>query len=319
MNFKKLLPFLTGLVVFASCGSMKLATITTPIQPQAVQELQGSNLAVVPPEVALVASRAEFDLRDVKIEINGQEIKLMGRFLEEINDMDLGKVGVLDTNIFKKAKVDTADLSAHFADLLIQRLDGAKDFQYPINVNIPTAGDYSSRPLVYDFSKFPQTSSFVPESKPLKPIFSSVAIGDAADYVLKAKVSVRSDIFEILNDDVYIQNKFISAPHKPSKGDYYLSLLAYMDFQLIDSKTGKIVMDQKTKQNMAITYVSRKTEYLPINKNDAAAYAKYFRTYDFAKNAKAVVGELATGIIPALRPIYSNINQYVKVEKTTTP
>jgi len=248
--------------------------------------------------------------------VQGQSFSLGGRLLEETEDMNLGKVGVLDTNIYKKAKVNTEGLAEFFAARLANSLDSRADIRIPLNQDKPDAGEYSSRPLVYDITKYPYTATFAEGSKARPPLFSLVAIGgSAADYRLDMNVTVRSEIFEILTTDQYIQNKYISALHKSAKGDYYLSFLAYVRFSLVDVKTGKVVMNEKTKTGALIAYTVSDEIHLSIANKDAAAYQKYLRTYDFDASAKAILAELADGLAPFLRPLYKNANRYVKTEE----
>lgn len=299
----------------ASCGSMKLATVTTEIAPESVMPFAGSSLAIVAPEIDLEPSTSKVDLREAELTVNGQKIQLMGRYLDEVDDMFLGRVGILDTNIFKKAKVDVASLGGTFASLLLKGLEGKEDFRFPINPEQLGAGDYSSRPLVYDFTAYPYAADYAPDGKSLESVFSAVTLGGGGDLSLDIVVTIRSDVVEILTDDVYIQNKYLGADHQPHAGDYYLITYAYVSYELKDAKTGKVVLNQKTNKASIATYVVDRVEYLPVKNKDAEAFATYFRTYDFNRNAEALVTELAHGMIPAFRPVYRNLNQYVKVEE----
>jgi hypothetical protein len=307
----------SSFILLGSCASMKLGTVTTPMEPPIAATVRGAGLVVSPPVIQLSASRPEFDLRGVTMEVQGQRFSLGGRYLETIDDMDLGRVGVLDTNIFKKAQIDVAALSTYAGSRIVDGISGRTDIRILVNRDKPDIGEYSSRPLVYDFSKYPWVGTFDPQGRPLPALFGDVSAGSVAagnNYLLSVTLTIRSEIYEILQDDVNVQNKYLTAPHKPGKGDYYLDFLSYAAFSLKD-RSGKVVMDEKTPQAFPTAYTRSRQLYLPVKNRDADAYANYFRSYDFNADAKAIVDEIVDAIIPAFRPLYRNLNQYVAVEE----
>jgi hypothetical protein len=83
---------------------MKLATVRTQIEPTIAATARGKSLKVAPVEIQLSAARSEFDLRGVTVSVNGQTFSLGGRYLETTDDMDLGKVGVLDTTSSRRPR-----------------------------------------------------------------------------------------------------------------------------------------------------------------------------------------------------------------------
>jgi hypothetical protein len=296
---------------------MKLATVTTPLEPAISERARGSSLLVSPAAIRLSASRAEFDLRDVTVSVNGEVFTLGGRYLETIDDIDLGKVGVLDTNIFKKARVDEAALSAYATTRIAESAAGNQDIRIPIDRQSPDVGEYSSRPLVYDLTKYPWVGTFDAAGQPLPPLFSGVSAvpgGAAADYTLSVELTIRSEVFEILGNDVSIQDRYRFTSHKPTMGDYYLSFLAYATFKLTD-RSGAVVMDEKTKQAFPVVFGAGAQIYLPVQNKDADGYAKYFRGYDFNVDARSIVDRIVDQIVLVLRPLYRNVNQYVKVDE----
>ncbi len=299
--------------LLGSCASMKLATVRTQIEPTIAATARGKSLKVAPVEIQLSAARSEFDLRGVTVSVDGQTFNLGGRYLETTDDMDLGKVGVLDTNIFKKAKVDVESLSDYATDRLVKAIGGTSDIRILINPDKPDVGELSTRPLVYDLTKYPWVGQFDPAGQALPPVFSKVITGAPADYTLSVKLEIRSEIYEILEDSTYVQNKFISADHKPAKGDYYLDFVAFANFKLTDA-SGKVVMDDKTRQAYPVGYAPSRQLYLPVKNRDATAYAKYFRSYDFSADARGIVDRVVDNLVTVFRPLYSNLNQYVKEE-----
>lgn len=309
--------FLAGATaIFSSCIGMQLATVTTQDTPNIARVAQDSSLYIAPVELNLTSSRAEFDLRDVTVSINGQEFKLGGRYLEEIEDSDLGEVGILDTNIFLKADVDTEILAKYLANYLGENISGDKDIRIPFNKNQPDAALYSSLPLIYDFSQYPWVSSVDPNGEALDPIFKEIDQNPVnADYELSISIDFRSEVFEILSTDQYIQNKHMMANHKPEKGDYYLSYFVILNYTLTDTISREIVMTEKSPQTTIQTRGIRNYTYLPIANKDADAYAKYFRSYDFTEAAEGILSQLADTMLLSFRPMYTHINKYVKVEE----
>jgi len=86
-------------------------------------------------------------------------------------------------------------------------------------------------------------------------------------------------------------------------------------FSLTDARTGAVLMTEKTEQALPIAYVEGAFEYVPVKNKDAAAYATFFRSYDFTATAEALVDRVADNLVPAFRPVYYNAVTWVKVEE----
>lgn len=315
----KIASALVASAALASCASMQRQSVSNLIQPPLTSVARGATLAIERAEVNLTSSRAEFDLRGTSVTVtvgdSSQTIELGGRYLETDDDFDLGQVGVLDTNIFKKSGVDARALGVRLSERLLAGITGSGDFRLPINRAYPDAGDYATRKIVYDYTVTPYAESIDEASPPLAPIFAKATSPVNADYRLAVSVDIRSEIFEILADNGYNSNSFGIMDRKPAKGDYYLTYTAYAEFSLVNARTGEVLMTEKTKQAIPLAYVEGDFEYVPVKSKDAAAYATFFRSYNFAATAEALVDRVADNLVPAFRPVYQNAVLWVKVEE----
>ncbi|MBN1241885.1 MAG: hypothetical protein JXA15_04165 [Spirochaetales bacterium] len=303
----------------ASCAGMQRQSVSTLYEPPLGGVAAGSTLAIERADITLSSSRSEFDLRGVSVTVTAgdstQTIELGGRYLETDDDWDLGEVGVLDTNIFKKSGVDARALGVRLSERLLAGITGAADLRLPINRAYPDAGEYSSRKITYDYTVTPYAATVDEASAPLAPIFSASPSPVNSDYRLAVSVDIRSEILEILADYGYNTSSFGILDRKPAMGDYYLTYKAYVEFSLVDARTGDVLMTEKTEQALPLAYVEGAFEYVPVKNKDAAAFSTFFRSYDFTAAAEALVDRVADNLVPAFRPVYYNSVTWVKVEE----
>ncbi|ULQ61095.1 hypothetical protein K7I13_07535 [Brucepastera parasyntrophica] len=314
--------------LFISCATRQAVTITTAEYPAIASSVQDASLSLQDVEVELSSSRFDLiDLRDATLSVNGVDVPLAGKFMEEERKSGIGQVGVLDTNIFAKSGLKDAYLTDYFFKKMENLLSTQEDYVIPISRSQRTYGDYATRPLIYDLSDYtlqyankPYPYSFDPEGETLTPVFTKILTGGAADYILTISVDVESEVYEILEPDS--NPNLAPKDHKPVTGDYFLYRAASAKFSLKNSQTGEILISQKTKQPFSlkgpspIGYMVQNYVYLPVANKDAAAYAKYFRNYNFTDSANEILDMLAEELIRLFRPFYVNVNDYVKVEKT---
>lgn len=309
---------LVAAAALASCAGMQRQSVSNLIEPP-LAVARGATLAVERADVELTSSRSEFDLRGVSVTVtagdSAQTIELGGRYLETDNDFDLGEVGVLDTNIFKKSGVDARALGVRLAKRLQDGITGAGDIRLPVNRAYPDAGEYATRKIAYDYTVTPYAASVDEGSAPLAAIFAAAPNPVTADYRLSVSVDIRSEILEILADYGYNTSSFGIMDRKPAKGDYYLTYKAYAEFSLVNARTGEVLVDEKTKQAIPLAYVLGAFELVPVKNKDAAAYSTFFRSYDFTATAEALVDRVADNLVPAFRPVYHNTVIWVKVEE----
>lgn len=314
---KKIFLFASMLVVLlSSCASTKLVTEVSITEPVSVQIPAGSSIYVEPDLYFSGLSNDFLDLRDVTVSINGSEpISLGGRYLEKKSDMKLGSIGVLDTNIFKKAGLSEKEMSDYFVETLINKITTNEDYYFNYFEDSLNTYCYSTRPVIYDFETYPYGIT-IGDGDYIDPIFVP-GTEKNSDYKLKARVSIMNEIVEVLEDDISIQNQYMFEEHKPSEGDYYMAYTAYTEFSLIDNKTGKEVLNQKTRMpGVRVFYTDMENTYIPVENSNADAYAKYFREeFDFSDECKRVINKLINGMIPAFRVYYCNMNTRVKVEE----
>ena len=310
---------LVASAALVSCAGMQRQSISTLYQPPLATVAQGATLAVERADLTLSSSRSEFDLRGVSVTVTAgdstQTIDLGGRYLETDDDWDLGEVGVLDTNIFKKSGVDARALGVRLSERLLAGITGATDIRLPINRAYPDAGEYSTRKIVYDYTVTPYAATIDEGSAPLAPIFSAAPSPVNSDYRLAISVDIRSEILEILEDYGYNTSSFGIMDRKPAKGDYYLTYKAYVKFSLVNARSGETLMTEKTEQPLPIAFVEGAFEYIPVKNKDAAAFSTFFRGYDFTATAEALVDRVADNLVPAFRPVYYNTVTWVKVEE----
>ena len=310
---------LTGIILvltLSSCASMKLTTVSEPCNKALFEQLKGKSLSVETVELDLASSRQEFDLRGASITINGQTIELGDTYLERTEDMDLGEVGVVDTNIFKKAGLNSDELGGLIEEKIIAMLDENVDIYLPVNRTQPDVGLYSNYAVVYDYSTIPYTYSVLGELPELETALNSVMKSDSgADYKLELSVIIQSEILQVLNIDQFSQSRFSYGEHVPQNGDYYLSLLLTVKYELSDNKTGEKILDQRTKLDSYLFQGLRDYIYIPVEAGNKDKYSRFFRDFDFSSYAEKLCNLTAEGVLPALRPLYLNMNKWVKVEE----
>jgi len=315
---KKILPVLVTITVLllGSCASMELTTISEDINTAYFEQFEDRSLSIEPVDVSLESSRAEFDVRGKTLTINGQTIELGDTYLERTDDMDLGAVGVVDTNIFKKAGINTDDLNSYIENALIELVGEDKDFFFPVNRSAVDIGSYSNRHVTYDFKTFPYTPSVEEGGESLGPIFKSVSVAKMnADFNLEITAAIRSEVFQILEDDEYIQSRVAFGERKPQKGDYYLSFMLLPEYKVINNKTGEVVFDKNTKLDSFLFHGFREQVYIPVESGNRDKYSKFFREFDFNSYAEEICDRLIEGILPGLRPMFQNMNKWVEVEE----
>lgn len=316
MNKKFFLLASMMIILLSSCASTKLVTKVSVTEPVSATIPAGSSIYVEPDLYFSGLSNDFLDLRDVTVSINGSApISLGGRYLEKKNDMNLGNIGVLDTNIFEKAGLSEEKMSDYFVNTFINKIT-TKDDDYYFSYTEDSLNNYcySTRPVIYNFESYPYGVT-IGDGDYIDPIFVA-GTKDNSDYTLKAKVSIMNEVVEILETDLAIQNQYTFAEHKPSEGDYYMCYTAYTEFSLVDNKTNKEVLNQKTKMpGIYVFYTNIENKYLPIQNADADAYAKFFREFDFTDECERVINKLINGMLPAFRVYYSNNNMRVKVEE----
>jgi hypothetical protein len=197
-------------------------------------------------------------------------------------------------------------LSEYATDRLVKAIGGTSDIRILINPDKPDVGELSTRPIVYDLTKYPWVGQFDPAGQALPPVFSKVITGSPADYTLSVKLEIRSEIYEILEDSTYVQNKFISADHKPAKGDYYLD---FVGANSSSRRQRKVVMDDKTRQAYPAGSAFATTVSAAKNR-DADAYASTSGLRFRRGCGDRRLGRITCAVF---RPS-SQLNQYVKQE-----
>jgi len=305
------------LLVF-SCATYRIRTESVPTMPPNADALRGKSVGVLPTTVSFGASRFAIDLRDVKVTVNGQEVKLQDRHIAKDDDIALGKVGVLDVDILGKSKVDKAALGAFCQDVLVEGLGGKRDYNVPFfkGLGESNMGALSNRPYTLDRSVYPPKEVYADGPSPAT-LFSSVAARGAGsiegvDLVLRSEISISSEILEVLEGP----SSSISVDDKPiMKGDYFLSLFGSYRFSLVDAKTGAVVADEKTKGEWTTQPVLVRNMRVPAANGDAEAYAKYFRTVDFNAYARVAAAAALESVLPLFTPFYVNTYHSEKVEK----
>ncbi len=124
-----------------SCATYVYQAKTTTATAPYAQRLEGKTVGIVPFEVSFGAPRLTVDLRDSTLTVNGQEIKLQTRYIAHDENLDIGKFGVLDVNIFKKAGVHVAKVSEAVNKALVDGLSGKRDYQVPFMRGFGEDGD----------------------------------------------------------------------------------------------------------------------------------------------------------------------------------
>lgn len=300
-----------------SCASYRTRTESVPTLPPNSQTLSGKSVAIQPTALSFGASRLALDLRDVKMTVNGQEVILQKRFIATDDDLTLGKVGVLDVDILTKAKVDKAVAAGFCSRVLAGGLGGTRDYTVPFfkGLGESNMGTLSSRPYEVDNFAYPPVANYLPATGPTT-LFSSVETVPAgetggADLVFASDISISSEILEVIEP-----GSSISPDDKPlMKGDYFLSLFGSYRFSLRDAASGAVLVDEKTKSEWTTKPVLVKYYRIPVDKGDADAYAKYFRSVDFEPFVEKAAAAAIESALPLLVPFYVNTYHAVKVEK----
>lgn len=303
-----------------ACASYQIRTDSLPVVPAEVAKLQGKSVAVQPVEISFGSSRFAIDLRDLKLTVNGQEVQLQTRFIDEFDDMTLGHVGLLDVNIFAKTKVDAAKLSEFGGDLLVNAMEGKHDYHLPFfkGLGESNMGQLSNRPYSQDRSVNPPEDAYGATTGPATVYSSAVLLApgqapEGSDLILKTEISLSNEIVQVISNT---STMTVGSSGMPAKADdYFLSIFGSLLFTLADAKTGQVYVTEKSKSEWSMKPVLVRNIKLPVNKGDAAAFAKYFRTVDLQPYAQEAVQAALESMLPLVDSFYVNTFHSVKVEK----
>jgi len=315
---RKVFLIATALSVLVSCATYRIETRTVPVSVPYAEQVHGRTLGVEPFTVSFGASRLALDLRDVTLIVDGQEIKLRTRYITKEDDISLGKIGILDTNIFKKAKVSEKNVAEKVNEVLLRGLSGTYDYNIGFfkGLGESNMGQLSNRPVERDDSKYPPTFSYLPATGATS-YFSKVDFipvhteptNSGYDYVLTGEISISNDVVEVIEDPPS------SDMNKPKAGSYFITVLASVNMMLVDSKTGKVVIDENTKIDYPVRNAGSFNVPIDTPKGDAAAFAKYFRTVNLESYAVDQALVLLTAQFPKLAPFYASTFHNIKVDK----
>lgn len=321
MQFKRfLIPAAAAIAVLASCATYRIEPRYVEAKPAFAASLEGKTLALEPIEVTLGASRFAVDLRDVTLTVNGQEVVLQKRFLTEAEELGLGRFGVLDVNILKKAKTDAGRLSAYAGELLLSALDGSRDYAVPFfkGLGESNMGQLSNRPVDYDRSARPVKAVFDASAR-RSTLYSGVSVlpsasaPSPAELRLSAEILLDSEVVQIISNSSTMPADDSGMPAMP--GDYFLTMTASVLFHLYDAATDKEIATDKTKSEWALKPHTKKTIRIPARKGDADAYAKYFRSVELEPYAREAVKGAVDSILPLIDSFYVNTYHSIKAEK----
>lgn len=288
----------------------------TPLKP-------GTVIAVVQPEIDYNSTRFAIDLRDVKLTVNGQEIELQGKYIEEEEeDMSLGHIGILDVNIYKRLKVPERLTAALVLQDMLDHMGGTKHYHFPFINKLKEGemGIISDVPITMDTSTQPNTPVFT--ETPPEPFFKEIRVvrseEDTAgcDYVLVTEFSLSNEVVQVIEINEDVQRQYLRDQTRvPQNGDIFLCLTATVLFELRDVKTGKVLLSEKSKGFTRIWNYGYSQIYMPINRKDQEAYRKLIKGYDLPGMAAETIEKAMVPYYHLMLPFYVTTGHTVKVEE----
>jgi hypothetical protein len=233
---------------------------------------------------------------------------------EELDNDFEAEFGALRLNIFKRTKVDTSRLQNAFMSDLKKLVMGDSDYTVPFARGLKEgdAGDLSNRAIEYDRTTYPAKITFVGEK--LSPLFSEVVLLEneksaETDYILKGEVLVDNEIRQYKSA---AGRMMFGEDHVLAANDYYVYAKARLVFSLVERKTGKVIVTEKTKFEYPIGLSYEMKKYLPLS--DAS---KYYELDEFEKlNYDEYAADVMKGIVSKITPYVSSfVVNYVHAEK----
>lgn len=257
--------------------------------------------------------RSNIDLRGA-VKVNGRD--LFGTFLAEDKTPQLGRFGVLDTNIFTLAKTDKQAISAVVTADLQAFLSGQKEFRIGFfnGLGEGNYGELSSRAL--EVVSVDRPSPLKPVGAPLPPYYPSVTVGGQADLTLFSQLAIFSEVVEILAaPDPAPGATFAEIEKQPKVGEYWLRVNASVKYQLKDAQ-GQVVASDRDKFGYLINDIVQENYKVPVRLGDGDGFYKYFRTKDLLPYAKKAVSGFLESMTPRLAPFYVNTITMTEVKKS---
>jgi len=305
-------------LLFMSCQSFERVSYSEIVEPEHLNPVRGKVLGVYPTEIDFAAIRLALDLRDVEIEVNGQNMTLQKRYIAEIEDEDYGTLGLLDSNIFRRSGLDKENLSTYTRDLLVKGLENDMDYYvgYITGLGEGKMGYLSNKAIQWNYDVYPPEA--IMDGEKAAPVFSKIVLLEedqdpaeaGVDVVMYSSVTLRSEVSEILEAPVYA-NVFDESNVK--NGEYYLFLQAGV-WCLFEDLSGNEIFDTNTKMEYPIYTMDKIHVKIPAGNGNADEYAKYFREVDFTDIAEETLDELIPNVFPIFSNYYVNYDIRVPVE-----
>ena len=203
-------------------------------------------------------------------------------------------------------------------------LSGATDYHIPFfnGFGEGNMGEISNRPLIYDQSGYPMKVSYAPAEGPLS-YFSNIEElpeGTEAgtvkkDFILRGSLDINNEVVEIISVPEEVTEhamNFGEAPPKP--GEYHIIMNAVFNFELVDSSTGKAVINDVAKGGFTIDNRDVVDVLLPVKNGDAKAFERYFAGTDFTPYAIEAAKKCMTRFYHLMSPFYTTSSYTVKKE-----
>ena len=305
-------------LLFASCGTFKQVVTSEPYTPKYANGLQGKILGILPVEVSysgLHNTLFDIDVRDINMTVNGQKVDF-GNYLLKDKSEELGSYGVLDTNIFKKSKMDTQPLSDLVTNLILGRLNGSGDFDMGFFKGFGPGemGVLSSRALEIIPNAYPQKYNYIGEPLPLLPKTTILAKDTTApaDLFLRSRLALGSELVEILEGPDAGGKLLSEIDSMPKTGEYILVLKGFFEFSVVD-KSGTVLYSDRTPLDHPVNNIANELIKMPLEKGNSDAYYKYFREQDFKPYALAVINKFLPGVYPYFSSYFVNTFKTVEV------
>lgn len=314
---KRVLSLLILVAAFSSCVSGTLVYVNNPAESKYEAMFQDKSIGVEPFEVEFSSSRFAIDLRGVTFSVNGQEVVLQKEFITEVDVDDFGRVGILEINALKKTNANKENIQAGMSDEWISGLLGKTNYKvgffngfgegnsgYLSNVPMEKTPDYQDLFLAPE-----KATTYFSEVRDLRSESS-----DGLDYILRGYVDISNEVVELITLDPDNINHFPS-DDDPQVGQYYLLFNAYIEWEIVDVKTGEIVVDYREKSADMINTRTSKKVLLPVAKGDDKMFNKFFKTTDLAPFALEEVVDMMPRAYQFMAPYYKVTSMFIVDEE----
>lgn len=317
--FKKMLGVVITLITLTSCVSGSLVFVNEPSQSKYEEIFNGKTIGVKPFDVEFSARRFAIDLRGLKMSVNGNAIVLQKKFLTKSEIPKFGRIGVIDVNILEKTGANPGLIQSEVNKEWISGLLGETNYKVGFfnGLGEGNSGYLTNTPMerVSHFEErfLPATESTTYFSE-VRDLTNNSA--DGLDYILQGYIDISNEVVELLAVEVndYQPNIIVDAD-EPQRGQYYLLFEAYIEWEIVDAKTGEVVVDYREESENFIDTRTSKRVLLPIQNGDDRAFSDFFRSNDITPYALEEVISMMPRSYQFMAPFYKVTSKFIKDEE----